>query len=112
MSSLNWLYLVIAICSEVLATSALKLSLGFTRPWPSVAVVVGYSISFYFLSLLLRTVPVGIVYAIWSGAGICLVSLVGWLAFKQHLDVPSLIGIGLIIAGVIVLNVFSKTVAT
>ncbi len=111
MSSLNWLYLMIAIGSEVLATSALKSSVGFTRWWPSVIVVVGYGISFYFLSLLLRAVPVGVVYAIWSGVGICLISLVGWLVFKQHLDLPALVGIGLILAGVIVLNVFSKSVA-
>lgn len=110
MSSPNWLYLTIAIGCEVLATSALKTSAGFTRWWPSVVVVVGYGVAFYCLSLLLRTVPVGIVYAIWSGAGICLIALVGWLVFKQPLDLPALLGIGLIIAGVIVLNVFSRSV--
>jgi small multidrug resistance pump len=104
---MNWLYLTIAIASEVLATSALKASDGFTRLIPSLIVVAGYSAAFYFLSLTLRTIPVGIAYAVWSGVGIMLVSLIGWLMYDQKLDTAALIGIGLICAGVAVLNIFS-----
>jgi small multidrug resistance pump len=107
----QWLYLGIAIISETIATSALKSSEGFSRLVPSVLVVVGYAIAFYFLSLTLRTIPVGIAYAVWSGAGILLITLVGWLVFGQKLDPPALIGMALIIAGVIVMNVFSKASA-
>ena len=107
----HWLILGIAIISEVIATSALKASDGFTRLLPSVIVVVGYGIAFYCLALVLRTLPVGIVYAIWSGVGVALIALVGWLLYGQTLDLPAIVGIGLIVAGVIVLNVFSKTVA-
>lgn len=110
MSYLNWFYLGLAIISEVIATSALKASVGFTRVVPSIVVVIGYAISFYLLSLTLRTIPVGIVYAIWSGVGICLISIVGWIVFKQSLDLPAIIGLGLIVSGVLVLNVFSKSV--
>lgn len=108
---MNWLYLVIAIVSEVLATSALKASDGFTRPYPSVVVVVGYGLAFYLLSLTLRTIPVGIAYAVWSGVGVVLISLVGWIMYGQRLDTAALIGIALITAGVIVLNLFSKSAA-
>lgn len=107
----HWLILGIAIVSEVIATSALKASDGFTRLLPSVIVVVGYGIAFYCLALVLRTLPVGIVYAIWSGVGVALIALVGWLLYGQTLDLPAVVGIGLIVAGVAVLNVFSKTVA-
>ena len=106
-----WGYLAIAIVSEVLATSALKASEGFTRPWPSLIVVVGYLVAFYCLSLTLRSLPVGVVYAIWSGLGIVLVSLIAWLLFGQKLDLPAIIGMGLIIAGVLVMNLFSRAVA-
>ena len=106
-----WGYLAIAIISEVLATSALKASEGFTRPWPSLIVVVGYMVAFYCLSLTLRSLPVGVVYAIWSGLGIVLVSLIAWLLFGQKLDLPAIIGMGLIIAGVLVMNLFSRAVA-
>ena len=99
-----WILLAIAIVSEVIATSSLKVSDGFTRLWPSMVVVVGYGISFYALALTMRTLPVGVIYAIWSGLGITLVTLVGWFVFKQHLSTNVLIGIGLIIAGVIVMN--------
>jgi small multidrug resistance pump len=99
-----WVLLAIAIVTEVIATSSLKLSDGFTRLWPSVVVVIGYGISFYALALTMRTLPVGIIYAIWSGLGITLVTLVGWFLFKQQLSIHALIGIGLIIAGVIVMN--------
>jgi small multidrug resistance pump len=107
----HWLILAIAIVSEVIATSALKASDGFTRLLPSVVVVVGYGIAFYCLALVLRTLPVGVVYAIWSGVGVALIALVGWLLYGQALDLAAIVGIGLIVAGVAVLNVFSKTVA-
>ena len=103
-----WILLVIAIVAEVIATTALKAAEGFTRLLPSVVVVVGYGVSFYFLSLTLRTIPVGVVYAIWSGGGIVLISLLGWIVYKQSLDTPAVIGMSLIVAGVVVLNVFSK----
>lgn len=105
----NWVFLFFAIVSEVAGTSALKASEGFTRLWPSVIVVVGYGIAFYLLSLTLRTIPVGVAYAVWSGIGIVLITLVGWLVFGQKLDAAALIGIALIAAGVAVMNVFSST---
>lgn len=107
----HWLYLGVAIASEVIATSAMKAAEGFTRPLPSLIVVIGYGIAFYCLSLVLRTLPIGVVYAIWSGAGIALIALVGWLLYGQRLDLPAILGMALIVAGVVVLNVFSKTVA-
>ncbi len=106
---MNWLYLAIAILSEVVATSALKASAGFSRFLPSVLVVGGYALAFYFLSLTLRVIPVGIAYAIWSGVGVVLVCLLGWLVYGQKLDIAAGIGIALIVAGVVVLNVFSTT---
>ncbi len=105
----EWLFLAIAIVSEVVATSALKASDGFTRFVPSSVVVVGYALAFYCLSLTLRTIPIGVVYAIWSGVGIALISIIGWLVFHQRLDTPAIVGICLIIAGVVVLNVFSSS---
>ncbi len=107
---MNWLYLSVAIVLEVVATSALKASDGFTRLLPSVLVVVGYAAAFYTLSITLRTMPVGVVYAVWSGVGVVLITLVGWLLFKQELDWPAFAGIALISAGVVVLNFFSKAV--
>ena len=107
----NWIFLSVAIVAEVIATSALKASAGFSKPWPSVLVVVGYGIAFYLLSLTLRTIPVGIAYAVWSGVGIVLITAVAWLLYGQKLDLPAVIGMGLIISGVVVLNVFSKAVA-
>lgn len=107
----HWLYLGVAIVSEVIATSALKAAEGFTRPLPSLVVAVGYGIAFYCLSVVLRTLPVGVTYAIWSGVGVALVALVGWLVYGQSLDLAAVLGLTLIVAGVIVLNVFSKTVA-
>lgn len=105
---MNWLILGIAICAEVIATSALKASEGFTRLFPSILVVVGYAISFYLLSLTLKVIPIGITYAIWSGLGVVLISLVAWYFYGQKLDLASVIGILLIVAGVMVLNLFSK----
>jgi small multidrug resistance pump len=105
---MNWLILAIAIVAEVIATSALKASEGFTRLMPSVLVVVGYAISFYCLSLTLKVIPVGVTYAIWSGVGVVLVSLAAWYLYGQALDLASLIGISLIVSGVIILNLFGK----
>jgi small multidrug resistance pump len=98
-----------AIVSEVIATSALKASDGFTRLWPSVVTAIGYLISFYLLSLVLKTISVGVAYAIWSGLGIVLIACIGWAVFGQKLDLPALLGMALIIAGVVVINLFSKT---
>jgi small multidrug resistance pump len=106
---MQWLFLSIAIISEVMATSALKSSNGFTQLWPSLVVVAGYAAAFFFLSLTLRTIPVGIAYAIWSGAGIVLITLIGWLVLGQTLDGPAIVGLALIVAGVVVLNVFSRS---
>ncbi len=108
---MNWIYLAVAIVSEVIATSALKSSEGFTKLYPSIVVVIGYGLAFYFLSLTLRTIPVGIAYAVWSGVGIVLVSLVGWIIYGQRLDAAAFAGIALIATGVVVLNVFSKSAA-
>jgi small multidrug resistance pump len=105
-----YLSLAIAIIAEVIATTALKASAGFSRLAPSVLVVVGYAVSFYCLSLTLKDIPVGIVYAIWSGVGIVLISALGWTFYQQKLDFPAMAGMGLIIAGVLVINLFSKSV--
>lgn len=107
----QWIFLSIAIVSEVIATSALKSSAGFSRLWPSVIVLAGYATAFFFLSLTLKTIPVGVVYAIWSGAGIALITLVAWIFFGQSLDAPAILGLLLIVAGVVVLNVFSASVS-
>ncbi|MCB9494435.1 MAG: multidrug efflux SMR transporter [Desulfobacteraceae bacterium] len=107
----QWIYLFIAIVSEVIGTSALKPSDGFTRLWPSLAVLIGYIVSFYYLSLTLKTMPVGIAYAIWSGVGVVLVVIIGWFFFNQKLDWPAIAGISLIMTGVVILNFFSKTVS-
>ena len=105
----NWLYLVIAIGCEVAATSALKAAEGFTRLVPSVIVVAGYVTAFYLLSLTLRTIPVGVAYAIWSGVGVALIAVIGWLFLGQKLDAPAIAGLVLIVAGVVVINLFSRT---
>lgn len=107
---MHWIILGISIVAEVIATSALKASEGFTRLVPSIVVVVGYSVAFYLLSQALSRIPLGIAYAIWSGAGIVLVSIVGYLRFGEKLDVAALAGIGLIIAGVLVINLISESV--
>ena len=106
---MSYLHLAIAIVAEVIATSALKASEGFSRLGPSLVVVAGYGTAFYFLSLTLRTIPVGIAYAIWSGAGIVLIAAAGWVFYRQALDLPAIIGLALIIAGALVVNLFSKT---
>jgi len=102
-------YLLVAIVAEVIATASLKASQGFSRMIPSLVVVIGYGIAFYCLSIVLKSIPVGVAYAIWSGLGIVLISAVGRLFFKQALDLPAIAGMGLIIAGVLVINLFSKT---
>jgi small multidrug resistance pump len=107
---MTYFYLAVAIVAEVIATSFLKSTEGFTRLLPSVVVVLGYVAAFYFLSLTLRTMSVGIVYAIWCGAGIILVALIAWLIFGQKLDLPAVLGMALIIAGVAVINIFSASV--
>ncbi|ASU36961.1 QacE family quaternary ammonium compound efflux SMR transporter [Herbaspirillum sp. meg3] len=106
-----YLLLGIAIVSEVIATSALRASDGFTKLIPSIAVVVGYALAFLFLSMTLKTIPVGIAYAIWSGLGIVLISIVAYFVYGQTLDTPAIIGMALILAGVLVLNLFSKSTA-
>ena len=106
-----WLTLTLAIAAEVVATSALKASESLTRPLPSLIVVVGYAVAIYLLSSVLKAIPVGVAYAIWSGLGIVLITLVAWILHGQRIDLPGLIGMGLIVAGVVILNVFSKSTA-
>ena len=108
---MTWLYLSIAIISEVIATSALKMSDSFSRLWPSVITLIGYASAFYCLTFTMRTLPVGVIYAIWSGVGIVLIGAVGWLFMGQKLDLPAMMGMGLIIAGVLVINLFSHSTA-
>jgi small multidrug resistance pump len=107
---MTYLHLAIAIVAEVIATSALKASDGFTRLGPSLFVVVGYAVAFYFLSLTLRTMSIGVAYAIWCGAGIILIALIAWLVLGQKLDLPAILGMALIVAGVAVINLFSSSV--
>ena len=107
----GYLFLGLAIVAEVIATSALKASEGFTRLWPSLLVAGGYTLAFYCLSQVMRSIPVGVAYAIWSGVGVTLIALIGWLVLKQPLDLPAVIGIALIISGVLVLQLFSSTAA-
>jgi small multidrug resistance pump len=102
-------YLLIAIVGEVIATSFLRASAGFTQLVPSIVVIVGYCVTFYFFSLALQTIPVGVGYAIWSGVGIILVSIIAYFVYGQTLDLPALLGIGLILAGVLVINLFSQS---
>jgi len=109
-SGLNWLFLAMAIIFESIATHSLKASNGFTNLVPSIIALVGYGSVLFFLSLAIRTIPVGIAYATWSGVGIVLIALVGWLWHRQALDTAAIIGMVLIIAGVVVMNVFSESV--
>lgn len=104
-----WMFLALAIIGEVIATSALKASTGFTRPGPSTVVIVGYGLAFYCLSLVLDSIPVGVAYAVWSGLGIVLVTAIAWWLYDQRLDIWGFIGIALIVSGVLVLNLLSKT---
>jgi small multidrug resistance pump len=107
----HWIYLAIAIAAEVVGTSSLKASAGFTKLGPSLMVLAGYGVAFYFLSLTLERIPVGVGYAIWSGAGVTLIALIGWLVYGEKLDPAAIAGMALIVAGVVVLNLFSKTAA-
>jgi small multidrug resistance pump len=109
---MSFLYLAAAVALEVIATSALKASEQFTRLWPSVLVVLGYGCAFYLLSLCLRTMPLGIMYAVWSGLGVVLITIVGWLVYNESLDLPAFIGMTLILSGVVVIRVFSETGAS
>ncbi len=106
---MSYVYLAIAIIAEVIATSSLKASAEFSRLWPSLLVVLGYATAFYCMTLALRAIPLGITYAIWSGLGIVLITLVGVVVYDEKLDLPAAIGMGLIITGVVVINLFSKT---
>ncbi|AGQ31338.1 SMR family transporter [Serratia liquefaciens] len=107
----GFMYLTMAVVAEVIATTMLKASEGFTRLWPSLVVVVGYGVAFWGLSMVVKTMPLGIVYAIWSGMGIVLVSIAAVFVYQQKLDWPAVLGMGLIIAGVLVINLLSKTAA-
>ncbi|MBB4040029.1 small multidrug resistance pump [Microvirga flocculans] len=109
---MNYAYLFAAILCEVVATSALKAADGFSRLWPSVVVILGYGLAFYCLSLAMRSIPVGIAYAVWSGIGIVLIALIGWLVYRQPLDMPAILGMALIMAGVLVINLFSRTASS
>jgi small multidrug resistance pump len=106
-----YVYLAIAILAEVIATSSLKATAEFTRPWPSLLVIAGYGIAFYCLTLSLRVIPVGIAYAIWSGLGIVLVATAGYVLYRQKLDAPALLGMAMILGGCLVINLFSKSSA-
>lgn len=106
-----YLYLAIAIVSEVVGTAALKATEEFTRLIPSLIVVVGYASAFFFLNLTLRTIPAGIAYAVWAGCGIVLICAVSWVLYKQALDAPAILGIGLIAAGVVIINAFSGSIS-
>jgi small multidrug resistance pump len=106
-----WIQLAVAIMAEVIGTTCLKLSAGLTKPLPTIGVAVAYGLSFWFLSRTLDTIPVGVAYAIWSGAGVTLIAAIGWALLGQKLDVAAFVGMGLIVAGVVVLNIFSRTAA-
>ncbi len=108
---MTYLYLLIAIVAEVAATSALKASEEFSRLVPSLIVIVGYGVAFYFLTLVLRTLPVGVTYAVWSGIGVVLVAGVAAIIYRQVPDLPAIIGMALIVAGVVIINLFSSTVS-
>lgn len=108
---MNYLFLALAIICEVIGTTALNASNQFSKLLPSVITVVGYGLAFYFFSFSLRSIPVGVAYAIWAGVGVVLVALIGVFFFKQHLDFPAIAGMVLIIAGVLVMHLFSKTVS-
>ena len=105
----DWVYLFLAIMSEVIATASLKSTEGFTKPIPSIIVLVGYCAAFYFLSLTLDTISIGVAYAIWSGVGVATITVVSFFLYDQKIDLAGVLGIGLIIAGVIVLRLFSES---
>lgn len=106
---LHYIYLFFAILTETIGTTALQASNQFTRFWPSVIVVVGYALSFYLLALTLKFMPVGIVYAIWSGLGIVLIAAIGYAVFGQRLDLPAILGLGMILVGILIIHLFSNS---
>ncbi len=110
MSPWTWAALLGAIACEVAGTSLLQASQQFTRPWPTAGMAVCYGLAFYLLSIALRQMPVGIAYAIWSGLGVVLISVIGTVVFRQRLDLPAMVGLAMIVGGVVVINLFSKTV--
>lgn len=106
---MHYIYLICAVIAETIGTASMQASQQFTKPLPSLIVVISYAVSFYLLSLTLKFMPVGVVYAIWSGLGIVLIALIGLAVFGQKLDLPAVIGLSLIIAGVLVINLFSHS---
>tara|TARA_B110000003_G_scaffold270190_1_gene302284 strand:- start:610 stop:942 length:333 start_codon:yes stop_codon:yes gene_type:complete len=104
----KWAFLGLAIFSEVVATASLKSTEGFTKLWPSLIVLIGYSAAFYFLSLTLDTIPIGVAYAVWSGVGVASIAIISVVLFDQRLDIAAILGIALIVAGVVVLRLFSE----
>lgn len=106
---MHYFYLLIAVVTETIGTSSLQASQQFTRFWPSALVVVGYGVSFYFMGLTLKFMPVGIVYALWSGLGIVLIALIGFLVFGQKLDLAAVLGLGLILSGILIIHLFSNS---
>jgi small multidrug resistance pump len=110
MSPTTWLVLLAAIAFEVVGTTLLQASQQFTRPWPTAGMAVCYGLAFYLLSIALRQVPVGLAYAIWSGLGVVAISIIGVVLFKQRLDLPAIAGLTMIVGGVVVINLFSKSV--
>ncbi|WP_299045185.1 SMR family transporter [uncultured Tateyamaria sp.] len=106
---LHYIYLIVAVAAETIGTTALQASDQFTRVWPTVIVVVAYGFAFFFLGIALKYIPVGIAYAMWSGLGIILIALIGFAVFGQRLDLPAVLGLGMIIAGIVVIQLFSKT---
>lgn len=106
---LHYIFLIFAIIAETIGTTALQASQQFTRFWPSVLVVIAYGLSFYLLAQTLRVMPVGVVYAMWSGLGIVMIAAIGYLVFGQRLDLPAVIGIGMILCGILVIHLFSHT---
>jgi small multidrug resistance pump len=104
-----YLILLVAVVFETIGTAALQASQQFTKPIPSIIVVIGYGIAFYMMALTLKVLPVGITYAVWSGLGIISISIIAYFAFGQKLDLAAILGMGLIVAGILVINLFSKT---
>lgn len=105
----HYIILLIAVASETIGTAALQASAQFTRFWPSVLVVIAYAVSFYFLAVALRTIPLGIAYALWSGLGIVFIASIGFIIYGQKLDLPAILGLGMILGGIVVIHLFSST---
>lgn len=105
----HYIYLIIAVAAETIGTSSIQASQQFTKPIPSILAAISFAIAFYFLSLTLKVLPVGIMYAMWSGLGIIFIAIIGWTYFGQKLDLPAILGMGLILAGIVIINLFSNT---